>query len=411
MRPPRRPALALGWTHPSSAMIRILLTFTAASALAAGASAQQPLSNAHLQPVANLQYGAYDFHHGFTVTPGGNRALGPDVLFDTTGNFSYYYGVVGSDTTKQEWLDDTWLPNRGLSGEEQITGMGWNYCEGGYTQYFDAYFSIYRDTFACAGPSAWVPARPSFAECVYGIGGLPGSGCWNVTIDLSGGFECVVPDSSNPQSGAQGTIGWSVTPFNCNNTPYLGPFIAKLADLSPGSQDLFEWRDWSGLYFGSYVYGGCFWFGGIPQVIGEFQVAFYGAAADVQNCYGSHSLDSLLLEAANAPENGATWNFNLSGVGGAGRFYLLVQPDLSGVDTCDQAATHGNGGLFTRQVAIPGTIPLSLGVQSADFSGSLAVPSRPVDLRVIFQVIGVPLAGPVSPAQVAAASNGLATSL
>lgn len=388
-------------------MNRILLSLAAASGLAAGASAQQALSSAHLQPVSNLQYGAYDFQHGFTVSPGGNRALGPDVLFDTTGNFAYYYAVVGSDTTKQEWVDDTWLPNRGLSGEEQITGMGWNYCEGGSTQYFDAYVSLYRDTVGCTGPSAWVPGLPSFADCIYGIGGLPGSSCWNVTIDLSGGYECVLPDSSNPQSGAKGTIGWSVTPFNCNNTPHLGPFIARQADMSPGSQDLFEWRDWNGLYFGSYVSGGCYFFGGFPRTIGEFQVAFYGAAADVQNCYGSNGLDSLLLEAVNAPENASVWNFNVSGVGGAGRFYLLMQPDLSGLDGCDQATMAGNGGMFTRQVALAGTTPLSLGVQSVDFSGAVGVPANPVNLHALCQVICVPLTGPVSPANVAAASNGL----
>ena len=214
-------------------MFRSFITIAAAAGLVAGASAQQQAS---VQPVSNLQYGAYDFNNGFTVTNGSNRAIGPDTLYDTTANVAYYYGVVGTDSTKQEWMDETQLPNRGLSGEEQITGMAWNYCEGGYTAYFDAYISLYNDTAACAGSSSWVPGAPSFADCVYGLGGLPGAGCWNVTVDLSGGFECVLPDASNPLSGAQGTIGWSVTPFNCNATPYIGPFLSKQSDAQPGDR-------------------------------------------------------------------------------------------------------------------------------------------------------------------------------
>lgn len=392
-------------------MFRSFITIAAAAGLVAGASAQQQAS---VQPVSNLQYGAYDFNNGFTVTNGSNRAIGPDTLYDTTANVAYYYGVVGTDSTKQEWMDETQLPNRGLSGEEQITGMAWNYCEGGYTAYFDAYISLYNDTVACAGSSSWVPGAPSFADCVYGLGGLPGAGCWNVTVDLSGGFECVLPDASNPLSGAQGTIGWSVTPFNCNATPYIGPFLSKQSDAQPGSQDLFEWRDWNGLYFGAYTYGGCYWFGGAGPKRADFQVAFYGAATDVQNCYGGNSLDTLLLEAANAVENGSAWNFNVSGVAAAPqRAFLMIQPDPSGSDAgCDQATMNGNGGQFTRQVAIPTTIPLLISSNvSTNYSGTLGVPFNPQNIHILFQVIHFPTSGAINPANVVAASNGIDTTL
>lgn len=391
-------------------MFRSFITIAAAAGLVAGASAQQQAS---VQPVSNLQYGAYDFNNGFTVTNGSNRAIGPDTLFDTTGNVAYYYGVIGGNTEKQEWLDETQLPNRGLSGEEQITGMAWNYCEGGYTAYFDAYVSLYNDTVACAGPSAWVPSAPSFADCVYGVGGLPGSGCWNVTIDLSGGFECVLPDASNPLSGSQATIGWSVTPYNVNGTPFLGPFLGKQSDATPGSQDLFEWRDWNGLYFGAYTYGGCYWFGGGGPVRADFQVAFYGAATDVQNCYGGNSLDTLLLEAANTVENGSAWNFNVTGVtGGSQRAFLLIQPDAANTDPgCDGATMNGNGGQFTRQVTVSGTIPLLIGTVSTDYSGVLGIPNNPQNAHVIFQIVHFPTTGSITPSNVLAAANGIDTTL
>jgi len=396
-------------------MFRSFITIAAVAGLAAGASAQQQMPAVSLQPVSNLQYGSYDFNNGFTVTNGGNRAIGPDTLFDTTGNVAYYYGVIGADTTKQEWMDETQLPNRAstLGNTEQITGMAWIYCEGGYTAYFDAVISLYNDTVACAGSSSWVPGQPSFADCLYGIAGLPGSGCWIVTVDLSCGFECVLPDASNPLSGAQGTIGWSVTPFNCNASPFLGPFLGKQANATPGSQDLFEWRSWNVNYFGAYTYGGCYWFGGIPHARADFHVAFYGAAADVTNCYGSNALDTLCLEAVNAVENGSAWNFNVTGVtGGSTRYFLLVQPDPQGTDPgCDQATMNGNGGQFTRQVSVPSTMPFSMGLQSADFSGALGIPNNPSNAHVIFQVVSFPTSGSITPSNVRAASNGIDTTL
>lgn len=369
--------------------------------------APQSVPTPQLQPVSNLQYGHYDFEHGFTVASGGSRAIGPDVLFDTLSNPAYYYAALGGNTEKQEWVDSVQLPNRGLSGQEQVNGMSWNYCEGGYTAYFNAYVSLYTDTVACSGPSAWIPSTPSFADCFYRIDNLPGSGCWNVTVDLSGGFECILPDVSNPASGAQGSIGWSVTPFNTNGSPHLGPFLNG-GPPPPGSQPVFEWRDWNGLYFGAYTYGGCYNFNGY----GDFLVALYGSPIDVQSCFGSNPLDTLVFEATSAVENGAPFNFDVTGVGGNGRFYLLCQPDgIGGTDVCDQATMAGSGGAFTRQVALSGVRLHSLGVQGANFSASVAVPANPVNARVLFQVACFPLTGPIKPANLAAASNGINTTL
>jgi len=384
-----------------------LFTILTAAGLAASAVAQQQTPVPSLQPVSNLQYGAYDFEHGFTVTSGANRAIGPDILFSTLSGPAYYYGAIGGNSEKQEWLDEAQLPNRGLSGEEFVNGMAWMYCEGGYTSYFDAYVSLYTDTVACAGPSAWIPASPSFADCIYGVNQLPGSGCWFVTVDLSEGYECTLPDAANPQSGTQGTIGWSVTPFNCNSSPFLGPFL-HAGVPPPGSQPTFEWRDWNGLYFGAYTHGGCYSFG-VGR--GDFKVAFYGAPADVQYCYGANPLDTLNLRADDAVENGTTWNYTVSNVRSAARFFLLVQPDGSGTDVCDQATTAGNGGSFTRQVSLGNLRTFVLGTRSQDFSGSLAIPPAPVNIHALFQVIRVPLTGPVNPANVDAASNGIDTTL
>jgi len=394
-------------------MFRSFITIAAVAGLAAGASAQQQMPAVSLQPVSNLQYGSYDFNNGFTVTNGGNRAIGPDTLFDSTGNVAYYYGVVGADTTKQEWMDETQLPNRGATGSEQITGMAWIYCEGGYTAYFDAYVSLYNDTVACAGSSSWSSGVPSFADCVYGVGGLPGSGCWIVTIDLSCGFECVLPDASNPLSGAQGTIGWSVTPVNCNGSPFLGPFLGRQADAAPGSQDLFEWRDWSGAYFGSYIHGGCYWFGGIPHARADFHVAFYGAAVDVQNCYANPALakDTLCLELTAQPAVGSGISYVVScgsALTGGVRLYANMEAPISGVAGCEQASM----GSWTRQVALPGTLSTGKSVaagpnltfDSFGVTGSttIPVPGSMGGKRLVLQAIQIS-------GGILAASNGVYT--
>jgi hypothetical protein len=387
-------------------MISHLFTALAAMSLVANASAQQQPPTVNLLPVSNLQYGSYDFDEGFTATNGANRQIGPDLLFDTIPGAAYYYASV-SNPDKQELMDSLHLPNRGLSGEEQVNGMTWNYCEAGSTSYFDAYVSLYRDTVACIGPSVWVPGQPSFADCLYGVNNLPGMGCWQVTIDLSGGFECTLPDSTNPQSGPEGSTGWSVTPL-ISGSPAMGNII-HAGPPPPGSQPIFEWRDWKGTYFGSYVYGGCFGGGGSHI---DFKVALYGTAVDVQYCHGSNPLDTLTLCARDNPENGAPWRFSVTGVGGAGRFFLLIQPDgIGGTDVCDQVTMAGNGGNFTRQVSLSGARPHSLGVRTGDFSTNINVPANPVDARVLFQVACFPLTGPIAPANVGAASNGINTTL
>lgn len=384
-----------------------LITALTALTLVTSASAQQQAPEVNLYPVSNLQYGSYDFDHGFTVTSGANRQIGPDTLFDTVSGVAYYYASA-PNPEKQEWVDSVQLPNRGLSGQEQVNGMAWNYCEGSGITYFDAVVSLYNDTVSCIGPSVWVPGQPSFADCLYGVGGLPGSGCWSVTIDLSGGFECTLPDASNPLSGAEGSIGWSVTPVKTNGSTILGPFI-HAGPPPPGSQPVFEWRDWSGAFFGSYVYGGCFWFGGIDA---NFQVALYGAAVDVQSCHGTNPLDTLTLCARDEAENGAPWPISVTGVTGAGRFFLFIQPDgIGGTDVCDQVTMAGNGGNFTRQVSLSGIRPHSLGVRTANFSTTVSIPANPVNAHVLVQVACFPLTGPIAPANVGAASNGLITTL
>lgn len=392
-------------------MFRSFITIAAVAGLVAGASAQQQMPAGSLQPVSNVQTGSYDFDNGFTATTGGNRAIGPDTLFDTNPNFAYYYSGTGIDT--QEWLDEVQLPNRGLSGEEQITGFSWSYCEASGIAYFDSNINLYNDTVAFVGPAVWVPGSATFPDCVYGITGLPGLGCWWVTVDLSCGFECTLPDASNPLSGAQGTIGWSVVCRSGVNA-FVGPILGRAADATPGSQDLFEWRDNNGGYFGmgAYYQAGTYWFGGNPHARADFLVGFFGASIDIQNCYGNKPLDTICLEATKAMENGSAWTFQATGVAAAAqRAFLMIQVDAPGTDPgCDQAVTNGSGGQFTRQMAV-NALPVLLGTVTGNFSGSLGVPFNPNNAHVILQCLTFATSGPIKPGKVQQASNGIDTTL
>jgi hypothetical protein len=401
-------------------MFRNFITLAAVAGLVAGASAQQQVPAGNVLPVSNLQYGSYDFDNGFTVTSGSTRAMGPDTLFDTTPDPAYYFAGTGVDS--QEWLDSAQLPNRGLSGEEQINGFAWSYCEASGIAYFDSNINIYNDTVSCAGPSVWVPGVASFPDCVYGLSGVPGLGCWTISVDLSCGFECTVPDASNPLSGAEGTIGWSVVTRSGVNA-FVGPLLTTQAHATPGSSDLFEWRDNNGAFWGAgaYYQAGCYWFGGSAYQRADFPVGFYGAAIDVQNCYGSNPLDTLCLEALDAAESGGTWNYQVTGFSGPDgqRAYLLASADPLGLDTCDQATVNGNWGSFTRQINPANMLsaaPIFLGRQDSGwvrggYTGSVVIPARAGDMHVFFQVVSLAATGNTTPLNVTQSSNGIDTTL
>lgn len=392
-------------------MFRSFITIAAVAGLVAGASAQQQMPAGSLHPVSNLQYGSFDFENGFTATTNNNRVYGPDILFSTVANVAYYWSTPGGGSN-QEWLDEAQLPNRGITKAESVSGMSWAYCEGLGTSYFNATVRLYNDTNACVGPSTWTPGSHSFATCEYLIVGLPGGGCWQVGIDLSCGNECVLPDGTNPLSGAQGTIGWSVTADAAGY--YSGPILGRAADATPGSQDLFEWQDRNGSYFGggAYYNAGCYWFGGNPHARADFLVEFAGAPVDTQSCYNTRTKDTLCLEALSNPTSGSSVSFQVTDLGGSGaaRATWMFEKDqaITGVPGCEQKKMGpGANGVFTRQVGYPPLYAAPSPILVSSAAQSKAIPALGAGTRVVIQVVAWSGPSGYTIGQVVAVSNGL----
>jgi hypothetical protein len=360
-------------------MFRSFITLAAVAGLVAGASAQQQLP---VQKVSNLQYGTYDFQNGFQKSAGSNRAGGPDVLASNLACAAYYYGYIGAPFTLQEWVDEMPLADRGVRGEEEIRGITWEYCNTETLGYFDADVAIYNDTVAFTGPSAWIPATPSFADCLITVN-LPDGGCWNVALDMSCGFECILPQFSNPNSGSQGTIGWSVTPYTL--ATFHGPILGVNTGCQiPGTQDLFEWRDQNGLYCPpAYTHCGTYWFGGGAKLRGDFRVEVVGNAEDSQSSYGSNGLDVLCARAQVNAEPASPFSVEVSGADAtAKRYILLISPgapvgatmtNANGSWTRWFSATPPNprvilpgiftGPVFKMGLTIPGAAPANARIQ------------------------------------------------
>lgn len=381
-------------------MFRSFITLAAVAGLVAGASAQQTLPTAK---VSNLSYGTYNFEDGFAKSNGGARASGPDTLFDTTTCSVYYYGYIGAGFPfyGHEWLDEAELADRGNYGEEQLNGFAWQYCEGSNLGYFDAVVCLYNDTAAFAGPSIWINGSPIFPVCSYLVTSLPDGGCWQITLDLSCGFECVLPQASNPNSGSQGTIGWSVTPRTMAD--FFGPILNKQACAGPGTQDLFEWRDHTGSFTGfAYYHAGTFWFGGGGHARGDFLVQMVGAPEDVQGVYGTNSLDVLCLQSGTNPEPGGSLGMTVDGADAVAKSYVLLVN--GGVPA---GATMPSGfGQWTRQVSTTPNVISPFTATGPTFPKALAIPgSLPNNAAAVAQIVR--LNGPASPANVDQATNGL----
>lgn len=380
-------------------MFRNFITLAAVAGLVAGASAQQTLP---VEKVTNLSYGTYDFQDGFTRTTGNNRASGPDTLFSTINCSAYYYGIIGLPFFKHEWLDEAQLADRGVMGVEEVNGMTWAYCNTDTLGYFDVVVSLYNDTVTGSGPSIWVDGQAIFADCAYLVPNMPDGGCWNITLDLSCGFECILPQTSNPLSGAMGTIGWSTTPYT--QAVFHGPILNKQGCAGPGTQDLFEWRDWTGAFTGfAYYHAGTYWFGGPPKIRADFLVEFVGSPEDVVGVYGSGSLDVLCLNATTNPAPGGSLGMLVEDAAAGNRSYILL---VNGGNPANASMSNGNG-TWTRQISLSPNVIQPFVAAGPTFVRNLNIPGNlPPAAPAVAQIVR--LNGPASPASVDQASNGLA---
>ncbi len=341
-----------------------------------------------------MRHGTYSVAEGrFEPILAANVGIGPDVLFDTiSGCPAYYFGVVGLPGDSIEMIDEASFPDRGCrtpQGTEEINGYTWEYCNLDNAGYFDATLRFYHDTVACQGPSGW-----PVAECSYLLTGLPDGGCWNVTVDLSCGFECVLPQTSG--AGPQGTIGFSVqyqTPSTLVG-PVLGTNL-QASCIGLGTVDSFELFDTAG-------YVGCMDFGQTPKARADFRSTFHASPVDVEAVHGTAPGDQICLQAKDDFRPGHATDF------------VLQDPTASGSDVYVLLVSTGSpisrpmSSSFTSWTLQPSVTPPNP-IVVVSFMGSsytLSVPSNaPACAAFTAQVVRI--VGPPSPANVDAASNGL----
>lgn len=138
----------------------------------------------------------YSLTEGVSFTAPSTARLGPETIFDNTDGYEYYFTYF---SPQDEPIDEFAFPARNLDGLQQVNGFTFEYCVALPTiTSVDVEVRLYRDTVHGSGPSTW----SSGPNCLYGLVGLPGqvgsTSCWEATVDLSGGFECSLPEETVP---------------------------------------------------------------------------------------------------------------------------------------------------------------------------------------------------------------------
>lgn len=381
-------------------MFRSIVVSAAALAIATSASAQtqQLAGNVHKTVAPN--HGVYKIDSGFEVTAQAQRS-GPETLFNNREGVTYYYTTV-ADT--DEYIDDGSFAQRGVTGQEQVNGIVWNYCSGlpdAVGDALDTEFRMYDDTTFNVGPSSW--AAGTFergASCAFGIVGLPGDtaltglSCWEVTLDMAGGFECTLPQELTLGGAEQ--FGWSMMYLDVAGT--TGPYIDSnvgTTQVSYGMTDGFEWFD---LLAVGAEHQGNFWFGGGAKLQGNFNITMSGNVNDTQAYYSAApgANDTVDWQATNEIRGGTLAGWMVTNPDGTSNYGMLVSngaADSPVVAGGTASLLVNAGGLLT------GPIPMGT-------AGSFGVNLPPsVPANIFTQA--VQHTGALSPANTTAASNGL----
>ncbi|MBC8369185.1 MAG: hypothetical protein H8E25_04235 [Planctomycetes bacterium] len=342
------------------------------------------------QPVtSNINHGVYRFDTGFEQTQFDYRS-GPDTIFDGSVGLSYYYIVAGTDL---ELIDDGSLAQRGTLGQEQVNGISLSYCTS--SNQVDCELRFYADNIYNAGPSGWIDQTNRGEACVYGLTGLPGSfsgtgfSCWLLTIDLSGGFECTLPQEQ--VAGSADSFGWSVQ--------WLTPSSATgLFALNPSGQQGYGTRPSMEVYDLSQPHGSEYQ--GALAHLGNFNTKWFGNVEDTVAYYPFAPLanDTVRFNALTPIRSGAVASWEVENVDPAATYGMIVSSQSADLPIM----ANGTASLLLNHNFML-VNPLSLGA-----SGAISATIPPVVLPNVIFTQAVKLNGILSPSNVIAASNGLA---
>jgi hypothetical protein len=341
------------------------------------------------QPItANVNHGIYRFDTGFEITQHDYRS-GPATIFDGSLAAAYYYMPVSSST---ELIDEGAFHAAGVVGDEQVNGMNFSYCT--TESQVDCELRFYADNIYNSGPSGWVDQTNRGEACVYGLAGLPGIyagmlSCWSISIDLSGGFECTLPQEQVVGSAEE--FGWSI--IWLTQTASTGLFLPRPAGPQGyGTRPSFEWFDLSQPNGSEYQ-------GALTMPSGNFSMKLYGNVPDTKAYYPVAPLanDTVRFNVISAIRAGSATSWAVESVNAGSTYGMIVSSQRTDLPIL---ANHTASLLAHHQFFL--THPISLG-STGSFSTTL-----PAVLPPVFFTQAVELNGALVASHVIAASNGLA---
>ena len=341
------------------------------------------------QPIAaNINHGIYRFDTGFEITQNDYRS-GPATIFDGSLAAAYYYMPVSSS---DELIDEGAFHAAGVVGDEQVNGMNFSYCT--IESQVDCELRFYADNIYNSGPSGWMDQTNRGEACVYGLAGLPGIytgmlSCWVISIDLSGGFECTLPQEQ--VIGSAEEFGWSIVWLT--QTASTGLFLPRPSGPQGyGTRQSFEWFDLSQPNGSEYQ-------GALTMPSGNFSMKLYGNVPDTQAYYSVAPLanDTVRFNAISEIRAASMSSWAVENANAGSTYGMLVSSQSADLPI----VANGTASLLVNHGSFL-TNPISLGP-----TGSLSA-TLPAALPPVFFTQAVELNGALAPSNVIAASNGLA---
>jgi len=335
-----------------------------------------------IKPAVAPHYGTYHLDTGFEATgpPSYIGRSGPETLFSNK-QASYYFV---SPPAQAELIDDAAFAQRGVLPNAEVNGIEFSYCSS-ELGYFDAILRFYQDINCSTGPSM----NPS---CEYSLTSIPGDTfgfgvmCWNLTVDLSGGLECTLPQELT--AGGQEAIGVSVVYLDSSNTS--GPIFCR-ANTAYGATDCY-WD--AALGIGTTI--------SLPNVVGSFVITLYGNAMDSRTLHPRTPLagDNLSLTVSDPVKGGSVVTFAAEGTVPGSSYSLLA----ASTPTSTYPSLGGGVAtlLLTPPILTPTPLPMMVSGTTASLTAALPPALPPL---IVTQVVG--FVGPLSPANVTQASNAL----
>lgn len=374
------------------------LTTVALLTFASDISAQTPLTHIPNTPSAPQSgHLTYTLGEGYEVTNVNTRS-GPETIFNNRGPSIYYYSWFQARVV-DEFVDEGSFPSLGLNGTEQVNGLTFDYCSpipdpaGGAVH---VELRLYEETIGGLGITGWSHLTRN-AKCAYILPGLPGDtgstgiSCWIVTLDLSGGYECTLPQEQTP--GSMNNFGWSTMYFDAGGLGGTGNLGGTNSGY--GTQNYYEWYDFS--QPPGWAYQGSV--GGGPGSFASFLMSMEGLPTDTSAYYSANpgSADTVDLQADVEVRAGAFGGWTVTNPIAGSNYALLASGGAADIP----GLVGGNAHLLVNWVGNP-LMPAPIVMTNASYSQIL-----PAVLPAQIHVQAAEYAGALTPGNITAMSNGL----